>query len=108
MQLERYLENAGNRVPCDVVLRRTEPTGRDDQIDVAECAGQRLRQFVDVVADDTFQADVTADRVEALGDRQRIGIDAKRRQQLAADRDDAGLQDTQATRDRMPQRVRFA
>ena len=57
----------------------------------AERAVEHARQLVDVVADDGLQPDVVADRVQPLGDEQRVGVDAERRQHLAADREDAGF-----------------
>ena len=100
MHVERQRERSREGVARDVVLGRAEAAGRDDQVDGPERGRQHLRELLDIVAEHGLQADVVADRVEPLGDRERVRVDAEWRQQLAADRDDAGLHESQAMTDK--------
>ena len=45
---------------------------------------------VDAIADDVLGADADTERGEAVGDGQGVCVEARRDQQLAADRDDLG------------------
>ena len=72
--------SVGPRPP--LITIRSGPTQR---------AFDDIRELADIVGDDSLQTNVVADRVQPLGDDERIGVDAKRRQHLAADREDAGL-----------------
>ncbi len=47
-----------------------------------------MRELLPIVAGDTLHHDVDAERIELLGDEQRVRVDAKWRQKFAADRDD--------------------
>ena len=78
-------EHARDGVARHVVFGRTEPAGDDDEIGPRQRALDDARQLADVVGDDRLEADVVADGVQPLGDEQRVGVDAKRRQHLAAD-----------------------
>jgi hypothetical protein len=90
VELEGHPERARQSVSRDVVFGRAESAGADDQIGRVERSRQHLRQLVDRVADHHFQADVAADGIQALRDDERIRIEAKGRQHLAANGDDPG------------------
>ena len=60
----------------------------------AERRLEHTGQLRGVVADDHLEADVVADGVQALRHDQRVRVDAKRRQHLAADGNDAGFHES--------------
>ena len=91
VDLERHPEHPRQGVPGDVIFGRAKTAGADNQIDRLERRRQYPRQFVDRVADHHLQTDIAADGVEPLRDEERVRIDAKWRQHLAADGDDPGL-----------------
>ena len=87
----RHLEHACQRVTRDVVFGRAEASRADNEIDLADATFEDRCELVYVIADDRFQSHITTDRVQAFGDGERIRVDAKRREQFTADRDNPGL-----------------
>jgi hypothetical protein len=47
-----------------------------------------MRELLAIIARHAFHHDVDAQRVQSIGDEQRVRVDAKRRQQFAANGDD--------------------
>src|SRR5207247_1451313 len=90
VHVEGHTEDASHGVAGDIVLGRTEAAGEHDEIGPLERSAELRRELVDIVAHDGLEAHVVADGVQPFGDRKRVRVDAKRRQQLAADGDDAG------------------
>ncbi len=73
-----------------IVVGGTEAAGQDDEVDALERAPEMPRDLAPVVADHGLRPQLDAERREALGEEQRVGVEAGRAQQLAADRDDLG------------------
>ena len=78
------------RIARDVVVGRPEAAGQDDEVDAIESAAQVLGDFAATVADDGLRSQLDAERSQPLREKERVRIEARRAQQLAADRDDLG------------------
>ena len=87
---QRPADHAGDRIARHVVVGRAQAAGQDDQVGARQRVRDHAGQRVDAIADDVLGADADAEPGQALGDRQRIGVETRRDQQLAADRDDLG------------------
>jgi hypothetical protein len=90
VDVARHLSARVN-VAGDVVFGRAKAAGADNEIDMADATFEDRCELRRAVADDRFQSHVAADRVQAFGNCERIRVDAKRREQFTADRDNPGL-----------------
>ena len=85
---ERPSDKIRDNVTCEIVVGRAEPPVRISK----SLRSERIRddglQDAAVVAGNSFPLQVDADLVETLGDEQRIRIDVRWRQHLAADGND--------------------
>ena len=85
----RLLAHDGrDRLARQVVLRRAEAAGADDEVAALARPPDRLRQPVEVVADDVLVVDVDAERRQPRRDVRRVRIDDLAEQDLGADGED--------------------
>ena len=87
--VERHVERASDRLPGDVVLGRSQAPGEHDEVRPREPVADDARQLVHVVAHDHLAADVEPTSFR-WRDGEGVRVGAERREQLTADRDDAG------------------
>ncbi len=85
---KRPTEHLGRDVPCQVVISRAETAAQHDQIGPGERAAQDRRDLGSPIADDGLRAHFDAEPVEPFGDRERVRVDPRGRQQLGSDGDD--------------------
>ncbi len=88
--LERKVQDAGHHFPRQVVFGGSQSAGRDDEVGAAQRVTNDAREIVAIVADDGLPADVDAELVQPACEKQRIRVEAVRREQLGADGDDLG------------------
>ena len=86
--IKRPADHAGDGVARHVVVGRAQAAGQDDQVGARQRVRDDAGQRVDAIADDVLGADADAEPGQAVGDRQRVGVETRRDQQLAADRHD--------------------
>ncbi len=95
MVFERFADEVGDDIARQVVVGRPETAGENQQI----ASPQRIRhdrfQHVAVVAGHGLPLQVDAQLVEPLGNEERIGIEMRGRQHLAAHRDNLCSHDNQ-------------
>ena len=87
---QRPADHAGDGIARHVVVGRAQAAGQDDQVGARQRVRDHAGQRVDAIADDVLGADADAEPGQAVGDRQRVGVETRRDQQLAADRHDLG------------------
>ena len=68
-----------------IVFSRAESAGRNDDLRPLHRIPNRLFESRFIIADDGFEFDFDAQRVELFGEPQRIGVDPKRRQHFRTD-----------------------
>jgi hypothetical protein len=87
---QRAIEHGGHDLTRHIVVGRTETPAADDEVGTRPRQADRLRELVAIVANDGLVDHLDADTIELIGDEQRVGIDARGRQQLAADGENRG------------------
>ena len=80
-------EHGGDGLACEVVLRRAQAAGREDDVAALPGALQRLARSREVVADLRHPEEVDAQRRQAGGDILRVRVDDLAQQYLRADGD---------------------
>ena len=78
-------EHLGDRLPGDVVLRRTEPAAHEHGVGAVERLAQRVDDAAEVVAHLHLVAAVDARQGELLADPRRVRVDDLSEQELGAD-----------------------
>ena len=86
--LERTADEVCDDVAREIVVCRAEPAGQDQQIGSVERVRHDRLQHVPVVARNRLTLEIDTDLVQPLGDEERVRVDVRRRQHLAADSDD--------------------
>ena len=84
----RAPERLGDDVPRQVIVGRAEAAREHDEIRASKRRREDGAEVLARVSDDRLRAHADAVLGQALGDEQRVGIETRRRQQLAADGDD--------------------
>ena len=92
------------RIARHVIVGRPEAAGQDDQVGALERAPQMLADLAPVVADNGLRPQLDAERAQSLREHERVRIEPRRSQQLAADRDDLGRLQRRARRSCHPSR----
>ncbi len=85
---QRPADHAGDGLARHVIVGRAQTAGQDDQVGARQRVRDDAGQRIDAIADDVLGADADAEPGQAVGDRQRVGVETRRDQQLAADRHD--------------------
>jgi hypothetical protein len=85
---ELQAEHFGDDLTRHVVVGRPETASQDDEVRPGERVSEQLREQLPIVADDGLGAQVDAERGEAIREEQRVRIEPRRSEQLAAHRDD--------------------
>ena len=85
------VEDRADRFARQVVLRRAEAAGADDDVGALARAADGLGQSIEVVADDGLEVDVDAERRQPGRDEGGVGIDDLAEQDLGADGEYLGL-----------------
>ena len=91
VDVERHSQGTRDRVAGDVIFGRAQAAGGHDHVRPVERTTEQLGNLVDVVSGNHLQPDVDTNFIQPLGNEQRVRVDAERRQQLSADRNDAGF-----------------
>ena len=85
--VERALERGRHHRPRQVVVCRPEAARQDHQVTAAEGRSQHRVEVVCAIADDRLGSKQDANRTKAIGEKQRVGVEAGRGQQLGPDGD---------------------
>ena len=85
---QRPPDRASDGLARHVVVGRAQAPGQHDQVGARQRVRDDAGQRVDAIADDVLGADADAEPGQAVGDGQRVGVETRRHQQLAADRHD--------------------
>jgi len=86
--VELDAERVGDAVAREVVFGGTESAGGDDDVSAGERDADGGGEVRGVVAEDGLEGDGNTERVETVGEEERVGVGAVRRQHLGADGDD--------------------
>jgi len=84
------VERGRHHLTRHVIVGRAQSAREDDEVGPREGRPEQVRELLSIVAGDGLHHDVDAERVQMPGDEERVGVDTKGRQELAADRNDPG------------------
>ena len=85
------MQRVGHRLARHVVFGGAEAAGQDHDAGMAQRGLDGVGQQRAIVADDQLPPHFDAQRVQLIGDVQRIGVDALRGQHLRPNSDDLGV-----------------
>lgn len=88
--LERHAEQIRHDVAGHVVRGRSKPPGDDHDVGRAHGVAQRTRKAGRLVPHHQLLDDVDTDRIEPIGNEQRVRVGLVGRQELRPDGDDHG------------------
>ena len=86
-------DGLGQRVARQIVGRRSQPAGGDDDVDALDGAAKRVGQRIEFIADRRVVEHAIADRFELLAEPLHIGVEDPAADDFVADREDFCVHD---------------
>ena len=88
VHFHRQAERLGERLPSQVVLRRSETAGDHEHVSAVECIADLGDEIGQQVSDDGLADDRDGEALQRRSDLQRVRVDPGRPEHLGADGDD--------------------
>ena len=106
LENQRPAERAGDGFAREIVFGGSQAAGENDDLRTRRRAQDAVGEPLAFVADHGFAHHLHAQRVELIGEVQRVGVEPLRRQQFRTDRDDLGILDIGGIREEAGPRCR--